>query len=80
MNNDRELILRINDAELATIDALNQIIQAYNLPIFLFEPIIDKIHRHLIDGKKAEMLSAKQRENAKQEVAVHNSESEDKTE
>ena len=64
--------MRINDAEMATIDALNQIVQAYNLPIFLFESIVDKIHRQLLDLKKEEMLSAKQRENARQEAEACN--------
>ena len=63
MNKKRELILRIEEAEQATISALNEIIQAYDLPFFLFEPIIDKAHRQLIDGKKNELIAAKRREN-----------------
>lgn len=67
MDNSKELILRITEAEAETVDAMNKIMQTYNLPFFLFEPIVDKIHRQVIDGKASELMSAKARKNKVEE-------------
>lgn len=67
MDNSKELILRIAEAETETVNAMNRIMKTYNLPFFLFEPIIDKIHRQIIDGKASELMSAKARENKVEE-------------
>ena len=64
MDNSRELVLRMADAETDAISAINHIMRIYSLPCFLFEPIVDKIHRQLIDGKESEVLAAKARENS----------------
>lgn len=62
MENNRELVLRIVDAEADTVSAINAIMQTYGLPCFLFELIIDKIHRQLVDGKSNEIMAARSRE------------------
>ena len=62
MELDRELVLRLADAEMETITSLNNIMQKNGLPFFLMEPIMDKVHRHMIDGKAAELAAAKERE------------------
>ena len=71
MENTRELVLRIADAEAEAITAVNTIMQSHGIPCFLFEPIVDKIHRQLTDGKATELAAAKEREmRAGQEGAV----------
>lgn len=62
MDKNRELVLRIADAENDVFNSMNSIMQVHNLPFFLFEPIIDKVHKQLIDGKMNEIEAAKQRE------------------
>ena len=62
MENNRELALRMADAEQDAIDAVNHIIQKHNLPCFLFEPILWKVYRQLSDMKASEIQGAKQRE------------------
>ena len=70
MTNKKELVIRMADAEQETVAAVNSIMVNHNLPCFLFEPILDKIHRQLIDGKTAELAQAQARscaESAKEE-------------
>lgn len=64
MQKEKELVIRMAEAEQELVDAVNSILQKNNLPFFLFEPIVDKIHRQIIDGKNAELTSAKEREAA----------------
>ena len=59
---DKELVLRMDGAEQDIVRGMNDIMQKYNLPCFLIEPIIDKVHRQLIDGKLSEITAAKNRE------------------
>lgn len=61
MEKERELVLRLNEAETETVAAMNSIMSKHGLPCFLYEPIIDKIHRQLINGKAEEIESAKVR-------------------
>lgn len=62
MKNEKELVIRMAEAEDETVAALNAIMQKYGLPCFLLEPIVDKVHRQLIDGKSSELAAARLRE------------------
>lgn len=62
MSKNKELVLALVDAEQAAVVAINDIMQQYSLPCYLMEPIVDKIHRQLLDGKAAEIVAAKARE------------------
>ena len=62
MQNEKELVIRVAEAEQETVAAVNSIMQKHGLPCFLFEPIVDRIHRQLIDGKTSELVAAKGRE------------------
>lgn len=62
MENKRELILRMAEAEQELVDAVNAVIQKHSLPCFLVEFIVEKIHRQLVAGKENEWEQAKQRE------------------
>lgn len=59
MPNEKDLVIRMDEAEQDLVTAVNSIMQANQLPCFLFEPLFDKIHHHLIDGKNAELEAAK---------------------
>lgn len=61
MANDKELVIALEEAEQEAVAAVNCIMQKHGLPCYLFEPIMDKIHRQLIDGKTAELAAAKTR-------------------
>lgn len=61
MDNKKELVIALADAEQAAVSAVNAIMQENGLPCYLIEPIIDKIHRQLIDGKNKEIAEAKER-------------------
>ena len=68
MANEKELVIRMADAERETVAAVNNIMEKHCLPCFLFEPILDKIHSQLIDGKTAELVQAKARSHAEEAV------------
>lgn len=57
-----ELCLRLEAAEQELLTACNEIMQKYELPCYLLEPIVNKLHRGVRDGKAAELAEAKQRE------------------
>lgn len=67
MQNEKELVIRVAEAEQETVAAVNSIMQKHGLPCFLFEPIVDKIHRQLIDGKTSELVAAKARADTEEE-------------
>ena len=67
MNDPKELIIALHEAEAETVAAVNAIMHKYGLPYFLMEPIIDKLHRQLIDQKTAELVVARARAESKQE-------------
>lgn len=67
MENSRELVLRMADAEQELVSAVNIIIQKHSMPCFLVEHMVDRIHRQLIDGKAGELAAAKARESKKEE-------------
>ena len=70
MENERELVLRIDDAEREFVEAVNAIAQKHKLPCFLMEPIVDKVHRAMIDGKNAEIAAAANREKLSAEQTI----------
>lgn len=62
MENNRDLILRVTEAEQELVDAVNAVLKKHSLPCFLVEPMVDKLHRQLLAGKNAELAAAKQQE------------------
>lgn len=56
-----ELCLLAEAAEQELNTALQQIAQKYNLPCWVMEPMLNKLHRALLDGKAQEVAAAKQR-------------------
>lgn len=64
MNNQKELVIILSEAENELVTATNTIMQKHGLPCYLFEPIMDKIHRQLIEGKANELLAARARAQA----------------
>lgn len=56
---DKHLALVLDEAEAETAAAINSILQKHGLPCYLFEPIMDKLHRQVLDGKAAEIAAAK---------------------
>lgn len=71
MNNDTELVIRMHQAEEALVSAVNSIMATHNLPCFLFEMILYKIHQQLINGKTAELEQAQARSSAKEDENVN---------
>lgn len=59
--NEKELVITLAEAEQETVDAINGIMQKHGLPCYLFEPIVDKLHRQLIEGKSTELSQARAR-------------------
>ena len=56
---NKELIIVLADAEMETVNAVNAIMERNGLPCYLMEPIIERIHRQLLDGKAKELAEAK---------------------
>lgn len=79
MENQRELILRMTEAEQELVDAVNTIIQQHSLPCFLVEPMVGRIHAQLQQGKQLELAQAKARE-AALEAALRQPENDTKEE
>lgn len=67
MKNEKELVIRMAEAEQEAVDAMNAIMHRHNLPCFLVEPIVDKIHRQLIEGKTSELVAARTRSAEREE-------------
>lgn len=59
MAKEKQLCIILEEAEQELVAAVNGIIQKHNLPHYLVEPIVSKIHHQLIDGKRAELEAAK---------------------
>lgn len=62
MDAERELIIRVVEAENDLVSSINQILQKYNLPFFLIEPVVEKIHQQILEGKATELAAARARE------------------
>lgn len=56
--------LALDNAEKQLVAAVNTIINEYSLPCYLLEPICDKVHRVIRDGKEQELAAARQAEEA----------------
>ena len=67
MENGKELVICLAEAEQELRTAMNVIMQKNNLPCFLLEPIVDKLHRQLTDQKAAELTQARQRQAEKED-------------
>lgn len=59
MGKSKNLALVLDEAEGEVTAALSTIMQKHGLPCYLMEPIIDKLHRQINDGKAAEIAAAK---------------------
>lgn len=57
---EKALVITLSEAEQEAVEAVNTIMQKHGLPCFLFEPIIYKIYRQIVDGKASELAAAKQ--------------------
>ena len=55
---NKPLILRLREAEEEVVAALMEIGNRHELPCFLFEPIIDKVHKQIIAGVNKEYEQA----------------------
>lgn len=64
-----ELCLLAAAAEQELNTAAQAIAQKYNLPCWVMEPMVGKLHRALLDGKTQEISLAKQRMAAEQKDA-----------
>lgn len=59
MAKEKQLCITLEEAEQELVAAVNGVLQKHNLPHYLVEPIVDKIHRQLIDGKRLELEAAR---------------------
>lgn len=59
MANDKNLVLVLCDAEQELMEAASSIMKNHGLPCYLMEPLVDKLHRRINDGKAAEIAAAK---------------------
>ena len=55
---NKPLILRLKEADEEVAAALMEIGNRHELPYFLFEPIIDKVHKQIIAGVNKEYEQA----------------------
>lgn len=58
MQNQKSLVIRMAEAEQELAEEMNTIMQRHQLPCFLLEPIVDKLHRQLTEGKGRELAQA----------------------
>lgn len=59
MEQSRNLALVLHEAEQEMTEAVAAIMQRHGLPCYLMEPMVDKLHRRISDGKTAEIAAAK---------------------
>lgn len=64
-----ELCLLAEAAEQELNTAAQAIAQKYNLPCWVLEPMVGKLHRALVDGRAREIDMAKQQLIAEQQAA-----------
>lgn len=58
MKKEKELVIRMAEAEQELVAVVNSIMKKHALPCFLTELIFDRIHRQIIDGKTSELAAA----------------------
>lgn len=61
MNEEKELVVALADAEHETVSAINAIMQKNGLPCYLMEMILGKIYQQLKDAKASELAEAIER-------------------
>lgn len=59
MSKEIPLCARLEKAEIDLVNALNAVMQEQGLPCYLLEPIIERIYRAVLDGKRQELAAAK---------------------
>ena len=59
MNEEKELVIALVDAEQEAVEAVNAIMQRNGLPCYLMEMILGKIYQQLKDAKASELAEAK---------------------
>lgn len=64
----KELVITLAEAEQELVEAVNGILQKHGLPCYLFEPILDKVHRQVAEAKANELLAARARAQAGEEA------------
>lgn len=64
----KELVITLAEAEQELVEAVNGILQKHGLPCYLFEPILDKVHRQVTEAKANELLAARARAQAGEEA------------
>lgn len=65
-----ELCLLADAAEKELNTAVQEIARKYSLPCWVLEPMVEKLHRALLDGKAQEINAAKQRLAAEKQAAA----------
>lgn len=68
MSNEKDLVIRMAQADQETVAAVNGIMAKHGLPGYLYEPILNKTHQKLINLAGQELASAlaKEKTNADQ--------------
>lgn len=61
MNDTKELVIRMAEAEQETVAAINGIMAKHGLPGYIYEPILSKAHQKLIDLAGRELAEAIER-------------------
>lgn len=61
-NQNRELSLRMEDAENQLTEAVERVMAAHGLPCFLLEPIMAKVYQKVQNAKDQELAQARLRE------------------
>lgn len=56
--NNNPLIIRLKEAEQQIISCVNAVMREQSLPCYLVEPIIEKVHRQVIDEAQKEYKNA----------------------
>lgn len=59
-NKQKPVIVAMSEAENELIKTVNDIMDRYNLPCYLFEILIDKVHRQLTTNGANEVIIAKE--------------------
>lgn len=78
MNNERSMILDIEDFKQQMIAVINEAIQVKNVPCFILEPIVNELAAQVGMGAKAELERARQQEAMKEKANESNTMHNDK--
>jgi butyrate kinase len=72
MNNERPMILDIEDFKQGLISMINEVMQVKNIPCFILEPIVNELAAQVSMGAKAELERARQQEAMKEKANESN--------